>query len=226
MRLDIGQLLARPRRQDSTDKAGIRRQTSRRSAVMNTWTSYRGVRVVAALAALAALAGCSSEPSQPGARHQAELRFFDRFSGLAKNVALPGDLWRSASATVQRQVADRLDAETARFAKTALGGLWVVLGLKHACLIDRHGAVTCSPKRPAERNGMALGTILPSRAPETADYALQGVIPDSIRALRLRVNGQTRVQPLRHNTLALIADRPIVILGPVPRVAPERHSGA
>lgn len=182
---------------------------------MNTWTSYRGVLVAAALA-LATFAGCSSESSQPDERRQAELRFFQRFSGLEEDAALPGDLWRSAAATVRRQVADRLNPETARFAKTTLGGLWVVLGHKHACLIDTHGAVTCSPMRPAERDGLALGTILPSRDPATAKYALQAAIPDSVRALRLRVNGETRTQPLMHNAVALIADRPIVILGPVP----------
>lgn len=194
---------------------------------MNVRTSYGRALTAVALALATIASGCSSTPSRPEVDDHADRRFFHSFSGLKGRPDVPRALWRSAAATAKRQVADQLDPGTAHFANTRLGGLWVILGLKHACLIDSHGALTCSLRRSAERHGMALGTILPSGDPAAARYAVQGVVPDSVRALRLRVDGKTRVEPVRRNTIALVATRPIVILGPVPQVAPiRRHLGA
>lgn len=189
---------------------------------MAIWTSYRAVLTAAALVLAMLGAGCSSERPSTEAANHGEQSFFEKFSSL-EAVEMPSDIWRRAAVTVRRQVADELDERTAMFADTRLGGLWVILGLRHACLVDRHGALTCSKRSSAEDDGMALGTILPSKDLATARYAVQAVVPDSIRALRLRIDNREGLARIKRNTMARVADRPIVILGPVSQATPSQR---
>lgn len=98
--------------------------------------------------------------------------------------------------------------------QTPFGAVWVLVDTSTTsdsiCLAsEESGAVSCAPTSMASRLGVALGTRTKSSTP----YQLLGIVPNGVRALKVQViGGRSKLIPVRNNTYAMQARRPIMIV--------------
>jgi hypothetical protein len=109
-----------------------------------------------------------------------------------------------------------LDFGSLRWAKTDYGtSLWLVSSGDIHCLVVGLGlGVSCTPTSTAQRKGITVGLTKassPTEAPRL--FLLTGMVPDGVRAVRLRVGKRASELAVRNNTFELRAQQPIQVYG-------------
>jgi hypothetical protein len=107
-----------------------------------------------------------------------------------------------------------LDFQQARVARTEKGlELWLVPGSDIICLAVGPGrGVSCIPRGKASKNGISVGlTKSPSPTKPPTFFLLAGMVPDGVRAVRVRVGSKAIQLPVHNNTFQYAASQPVEI---------------
>jgi hypothetical protein len=101
--------------------------------------------------------------------------------------------------------------ENAHRLTTPRGRLWLADLRRATCIIRAHdGALACDTTAHVARRGLVLSVFAVEHG-HMHDFVLFGLAPDGSRRARLRTGGRLREVPVRGNTFAAAATRPITL---------------
>jgi hypothetical protein len=111
---------------------------------------------------------------------------------------------------ILRENGARLPLTDMQFVDVHHDGMWAFKAGKDVCLAqDPLGAVTCIDLKVAETEGVFIGVFTPPIS--RRHFLLQGIVPNGIDAVLVRIGGKRKTIPVVANAFSLAARRPLLL---------------